>query len=113
MKKCIRYLDGVNSVEIEYSDENLINHIKSIIDTVPNCNQICMTFNSTPFNKGEVFVGLSNTLNTSVYKKYAAFCLHYINLEEETWSDCVPECQREKRVIQKAFPNVKVISNFR
>ena len=115
MKKLIKYylVDSTEKKIVEYTDELLKEIIKMHMVLVPECDQILLVYEELETHMGQVGVYLSNTSDKSIHKKYAAFSLHNINLEIEDWKHCTKECQREKRYIQRHFPKIKCISNFR
>lgn len=114
MKMQISYIDNeLERIELPYSDEILITEIEKRITKV-NANEIEMHFCQDNDRYGSIFVSIYKRNNGRVSMNgCAALNLHRIDLEEDTFKSNLKEYQREKRLIQKYFPNIKVSSNFR
>lgn len=115
MEKCIRYIDGVEWVELPYSDETLVTELKKRVGNV-GANTISMWFSENKKNHGTIYVSIQNLDVTNNYRKivnHDTLYLHDICLETENWKDNLREYQREKGVIKRNFPLLKVTSNFR
>ena len=115
MKTNIKYMNGVEWVELPYSDETLINELQKKVDAV-GANTISMWFCETANNIGTIYVSIQNRQAENDITKIAThdtMYLHDIYLDKENWKDNLKEYQREKRVIKNYFPLIKVTSNFR
>lgn len=111
----ISYIDGMETIDIPYSDKRLISEIAKRIKN-GNANNIEMWFCQNSEDYGTVFVNICNKQMENGHIKAVAssvLYLHEIHLTEENFKDNLKEYQREKRLIKKSFPNVKVSSNFR
>lgn len=111
MIKQIHYYSGLDEVTEDYSDELLIESIKKIADSSRRTmHRIMMESMEYDYNEGRVYVYICDE-----HSPFAGMTLHKINLVEESLQnkENLKEFQREKKVLQKAFPNVKVSSNFR
>lgn len=115
MKKLISYMDGLETVEMPYFDKDLISEVSARIEKI-HANEIKLSFCQTSDDYGTVFVSICNMKLHDGYMKPVAsevLCLHEIHLTEESFKDYLPEFQREKNVLKRAFPNMKVSSSFR
>ena len=112
MKKCIKYYNILDKIELEYSDDSLIQCIQTLSSTLENFTHIHMFFAEVEENVGCVYLVISNGSDIRLNNQ-EVIRLHEIDLTEESFSNCVSECQREKQLIQKHFSHVKVSSNFR
>lgn len=115
MKMKISYIDGLEIVDIPYSDNKLISEITNRVKIV-NANKIEMFFCQNSDEYGTIFVNICNMqLNDGYIKPITSdvLYLHEIHLTEENFKDNLREYQREKRLIKKCFPNIIVSSNFR
>lgn len=111
MVKQIHYYLGLDEISKEYSDDLLIESIKNIAKSSRRTmKKIVMESLEYDYDEGRVFVYICDDQSP-----FAGMTLHKINLLEESLQnkDNLKEFQREKKVLQKAFPNVKVTSNFR
>ena len=113
MDKNIKYWRQYNEqVEIEYTDEDLIKTVQCLSSEMKSFANIGIVFCNRDERYAEVLVYLYDyTLKGMSNQR--TFCMHDIDLEEEHPADCIKEIQREKRILQKAFPNIKVSSNLR
>lgn len=114
MQKCIKYMDGIEWTELPYSDETLVTELRKRIDGV-KANEISMWFceNET---SGTIYVSIQNqqiVKGTIKIIAHDTLYLHNIYLESENWRDNLKEYQREKNIIKRNFPLLKVSSNFR
>lgn len=129
MEKMIRYREDSSDLDdtgISYSDEALIEVIKSLSARLEDkLAKIEMCYMERDEYHGYVFVQLFSvsydfttprmddvnrqyfSMHEILYKPFAQDIYNF-----DTWKDCTKEMQREKRIIQKAFPGVKVSSNF-
>ena len=111
MIKQIHYYLGLDEISEEYSDDLLIESIKNIAESSRRTmKKIIMESLEYDYNEGRVYVYICDDQSP-----FAGMTLHKINLLEESLQnkDNLKEFQREKKVLQKAFANVKVTSNFR
>lgn len=111
MIKQIHYYLGLDEISEEYSDNLLIESIKNIAKSCTRTmKRIVMESMEYDYDEGRVYVYICDDQSP-----FAGMTLHKINLLEESLQnkDNLKEFQREKKVLQKAFPNVKVSSNFR
>ncbi|MCR5837178.1 MAG: hypothetical protein K6G88_11780 [Lachnospiraceae bacterium] len=95
----------------EYSDLELITRIDKILDENKNYTDIEISFWQLDEYRGCVSI----TFGKKPFKLGSThvLLLHEINLETETFSDCVKEIQREKSLIKRKFKNIIVSSNLR
>lgn len=115
MEKIIRYMESSDWEEIPYADSTLIKEIKKRVEKT-SANFIEMHFCETELNRGTIMVNIMNVNSDFIYpvlSASASIYLHDINLEAEKWGDNLSEYQREKKLIKRAFPGLKVSSNFR
>lgn len=115
MKRQISYLDGLEMIDIPYSDKSLISEIAARINKI-QANEIKMFFCQNSEEYGTVFVSICSMQPKGEYIKpiaIEALYLHEIHLTEENFKDNLREYQREKRLIERSFPKIKVSSNFR
>lgn len=115
MRKCIKYMDGLEWVEQPYSDETLVNELKKRVETV-GANTISMWFCENAHNIGTIYISIQKRQEETKNNKIVAhdtLDLHDIHLDTENWKDNLKEYQREKRLIKRSFPSLKVTSNFR
>ena len=95
----------------EYTDEALLNMVGSVLKKKPECNEIRITFWESDGNIGETVFTFGNRpydLNNHLVLR-----LHKFSLEEESFKDWIKEIQREKRLISRHFPKIKVGSDLR
>lgn len=97
--------------EIVYTDKDLIECIKTLSAQVKEFSRITMFFSQISDSSGEVLLYMLSEPYRMDNQRYLK--LHEINLDEESWKDCIKECQREKSLIKRHFPNTHVTSNFR
>ena len=79
-------------------------------------NTISMWFCENAHNIGTIFVSIQKRQEDNESHKIVAhdsLDLHDIHLDMENWKDNLKEYQREKGVIKRNFPLLKVTSNFR
>lgn len=115
MEKIIKFTESSDLEEIPYTDSALIEEIEKRVERT-SANTIEMHFCEMEGNRGCIIVNIMDVNNDYVYpvlNASASIHLHNINLDAEGWKDNMDEFQREKKLIKKAFPNVKVSSNFR
>lgn len=112
MKQCIKYYTTTDKIELDYSDETLIQTVQTLSSTLENFTHIYMFFAEIEENVGCVYLVMSNGPHMKLNNQ-EVIRLHEIDLTEESFSNCVAECQREKEVIQKNLKDIKVSSNFR
>ena len=115
MKWVIKYMEDLEWKKLSYSDAALVKEIQKRVKQT-EANRIEMHFCEEKHNQGTVMVCIMHIDNHLQMPKLTAsstICLHEINLESENWKDNLSEFQREKRILQRAFPRLKVSSNFR
>lgn len=112
MKKCIKYYNVLDKIELEYSDDSLIQCIYTLSSTLEDFTHIHMFFAEVEEDIGCVYLVISNGSDIKLNNQ-EVIRLHEIDLTEESFSNCVSECQREKQLIQKHFKDIRVSSNFR
>ncbi len=100
----------IHSLEQEYTDEKFIERIRTILAMHPEYTNIEFMFweNENHIGTVAVTIGIKPwRMETSMTER-----LHIINLEQESFKDCVKEIQREKALIKRTFPQIKVSSNL-
>lgn len=115
MRKCIRYMDGVEWINVPYSDETLIAEIQMRVEAI-RANVISLWFCECENNHGSIYVSIQNVRSVNENCKilsHDTLYLHDIDLTEESWKSNLREYQREKQLIKRTFPLLKVTSNFR
>ena len=95
-----------------YTDSELIRTIHTIQERYKiNLGHIRLGFHLRNSNVGGVTCDIIDS-NYAINKRLKTVTLHRIDLRNESFRDVYPECVREKGVIQRAFPKVRVTSNF-
>ncbi len=95
----------------KYSDEAMLNMVGSVLKSHPEWNEIRITFWEDEGNKGEVVFTFGN--RPYDLTNHLVLRLHGFSLEENSFKDWISEIQREKRLISRHFPKVKVSSDLR
>ena len=100
----------IHSLQQDYTDALIKEHISNLLSKHPDYTNIEFMFWEIENNKGVVAMTMGIKpwrMETSMTER-----LHIINLEQESFKDCVKEIQREKALIKRAFPQIKVSSNL-
>jgi len=102
-----------------YSDEELLRMVKECIDEAPNVNEISINIFEDEYTE-YIFIDILHRLedgkiNMDEHKYFEAHRTNKIDMTERfLYGDYfLKELQREKNLIKRNFPHIKVTSDFR